>query len=74
MVRRKPTGPKPLPPERLRTRIVGVKVNGAEFRRLAEAAGPYPVATWARAVLMAATEDPSPIRDSTPKSKKGGRR
>ena len=61
MAKRKTTGPDPMPPEKLRTRIVGVKVNVAEYRRLTKAAGPYPVATWARAVLMGATEDPTPI-------------
>jgi hypothetical protein len=46
-------------PERLRGRIIGVKVNPAEHKKLTKAAGPYPVAAWARTVLLtAATEDP----------------
>jgi len=53
MVKRK-TGPAPFKPEQLRTRILGVKVNEAEYRKLAKAAGAYPIATWARAVLMEA--------------------
>jgi hypothetical protein len=52
MVKRKTRGPEPMPPEKLRRRIVGVKVNEAEYRKLVKAAGPYPVATWARAVLI----------------------
>ena len=54
MATRKTTGPTPMPRGALRTRIVGVKVNEAEYRKLAKAAGPYPVATWARAVLVEA--------------------
>jgi hypothetical protein len=56
MAKRTKKGPEPMPPEKLRTRIVGVKVNEAEYRKLVKAAGPYPVATWARAVLMEAAK------------------
>jgi len=61
MVKRKKPGRVPLAPERLRARLIGVKVNAVEYRKIEKAAGPYPVATWARAVLMGATEDPTPI-------------
>lgn len=54
MIKRKKPGRVAMPAERLRARIIGVKVNEAEYRKLAKAAGPYPVATWARAVLMEA--------------------
>lgn len=56
MAKRKKTGPAAFPPERLRTRIVGVKVNVEEYRMLAKAAEPYPISTWARAVLIAAAK------------------
>ena len=36
----------------LRSRILGVKVSKAEYEWLVEAAGPYPVSTWARGVLL----------------------
>ena len=70
MAKRKKTGPAPFSPEKLRTRILGVKVNADEYRKIEKAAGPYPVATWARAVLMGAAEDTSPF--ATVKTKKGG--
>lgn len=49
---KKKTGPAPMPVEQLRARIIGVKVNAAEYRKLASAAGNFPVATWARDVLL----------------------
>ena len=55
----------------LRSRILGVKVSESEYEKLVEAAGPYPVSTWARGVLLRElTEDSSALSDTKPKGKR----
>jgi len=75
VIKRKKSGPKPMAPDVKRTRLLGVKVNAVEYAKLENAAGPYPVATWARAVLISATEDPSPVNyRATKKATRKGKR
>lgn len=54
MVKRKKRGPPKLSANEKRLILVTIKSNRAEYAAMKAAAGPLPLATWARIALMAA--------------------
>ena len=66
-------GPRPMAAKDKRTLRVQVPVNVAEHAAVRRAAGKASIGSWARAVLMTATEDPSTFRVPTT-AKPGGRK
>ena len=67
---RKRPGPAPYPTRLVRSRTVQVPVNAGELATIRRVAGGKGMAAWARAILLAATEAPSPIHASTKKGAK----
>jgi hypothetical protein len=65
MKRQKP-GPKPLAARDKRSFKVQVPLNAGEIASVRKAAGKTTLGAWARAVLMAATKDLSPIGGGAP--------
>jgi hypothetical protein len=55
-------GPVPMPPQETRRNLVQSKVTDAELKRVHAAKGRATVSTWLRGLILAATEDPSPIK------------
>jgi hypothetical protein len=55
-------GPKPKPVAETRRNTVHATLTDAELKRLHGKRGDVSVSTWVRALILAATEDPTPIK------------
>ena len=63
------TGPTPLPTKDRRWAAI-VMLSANERKAMARVHKRVPFSTWARGVLVGATEDPSPVSDRPPKRAK----